>query len=342
MSKQMILATLCLSAGSALVLTGCQTKAEAAAAREQQQAAEIVIAEEQLATEEIAADPVVITPAEPAAEAEPAVPAAPLAETPAPAPAPVHPKPVAYTVTAGDSVSALAARFNVRKPDILALNPVLRDNPDRLRIGQTVYFPAGTDVTVAPKPRKTAPASSASKGQVVYEVRPGDVLGGIAIRHKVSVDAIRKANNIKNDMIWVGQKLVIPGAVKAVPPAKPVTKKSVSKPAVKKTEPKAEEPKTPVAAEPVPPPAVEETVLPDAVLPPPAAEGDAVPPEPPAAPEAPAESVTTYTVGEGEDLVSISLRWGVSLPALREANGLDASSNAVAPGTTLKIPMVAE
>lgn len=338
MSKQMILATLCLTAGSALVLTGCQTKAEAAAARQQQQAAEIVSAEEQLAEKEIVTEPVVITPAE-TVPAEPTPADVTVAETApvTPAPAPVHPKPVAYTVTAGDSVSALATRFNVRTPDILALNPALRDNPNNLRIGQTVLFPAGTDVTVAPKPRKVTPAATAFKNQVVYEVRPGDVLGGIAIRHKVSVDAIRKANNIKKDMIWVGQKLVIPGATKAVPPAKKTT--------VKKVEPKptakpAEKPAPAVESVP-PPPAPEETTIPDAVLPPPAPEGEALLPlDPPAAPEAPAETVTTYTVGEGEDLVSISLRWGVSLPALREANGLDASSNAVAPGTTLKIPMV--
>ena len=65
--------------------------------------------------------------------------------------------------------------------------------------------------------------------------------------------------------------------------------------------------------------------------------------EPKPAPEAkPATQMQTYVVQPNEDLVGISLKWGVMLPALREANNLADDVNEVAPGTTLKIPMAAQ
>lgn len=43
-----------------------------------------------------------------------------------------------------------------------------------------------------------------------YKVKPGDNLGKIASKHKVSIRKIKKANNLKNDRIFPGQKLTIP------------------------------------------------------------------------------------------------------------------------------------
>ena len=44
----------------------------------------------------------------------------------------------------------------------------------------------------------------------VYTVSKGDTLSQIARRNQVSLAVLRKANKLKNDVIWVGQKLVIP------------------------------------------------------------------------------------------------------------------------------------
>lgn len=334
--KQQVLVTLSLAA--AALITGCATKQTASADRARLEAAEVTAAEERQEQAEVAAEPV-IEPTE--AEPLPVIETAPEA-TPAPAPVeakPVkpieHPKPVAYTVTAGDSISALSVRFGVRQADILALNPSLRGNPDRLMIGQKVYLPAGTDVTKAPKPRAAKPAAPA-KGTTVYVVQPGDVLGGIALTHGVSIASIQKANNLKGDTIFVGQKLSIPGAKArgrviakkdpaSKPAAKPTPKKTEPKPA---PAPKAEEPK----AEPAP--AIAE---PEPLPPPPVEEGlgaEALPPPPPA----PAADTQTYVVQPGEDLVQVAIKWGVTLSTLRAANGLDDATTEVAPGTTLKIP----
>jgi len=57
------------------------------------------------------------------------------------------------------------------------------------------------------------PAVSAS-GQVIHIVQPGETLYRIALRYGVSMYAIASANGIANlNAIYVGQRLVIPGAV---------------------------------------------------------------------------------------------------------------------------------
>ena len=334
--KQQVLVTLSLAA--AALITGCATKQTASADRARLEAAEVTAAEERQEQAEVAAEPV-IEPTE--AEPLPVIETAPEA-TPVPAPVeakPVkpieHPKPVAYTVTAGDSISALSVRFGVRQADILALNPSLRGNPDRLMIGQKVYLPAGTDVTKAPKPRAAKPAAAPAKGTTVYVVQPGDVLGGIALTHGVSIASIQKANNLKGDTIFVGQKLSIPGAKARgrVVAKKDPASKPAAKPEPKKTEPKPtpapvvetpkEEPAPIAQPEPLPPPPVEEGLG-----------AEALPPPPPA----PVADTQTYVVQPGEDLVQVAIKWGVTLSTLRAANGLDDATTEVAPGTTLKIP----
>lgn len=57
-----------------------------------------------------------------------------------------------------------------------------------------------------------APSPSPSPGcPRYYTVQPGDTLSAIAARFGTTVDAIVKANNIKNpNLIYVGQRLIIP------------------------------------------------------------------------------------------------------------------------------------
>ncbi|WOD07610.1 N-acetylmuramoyl-L-alanine amidase [Marinomonas sp. GJ51-6] len=44
----------------------------------------------------------------------------------------------------------------------------------------------------------------------VYAVQKGDTLSEIARRNNVSLGVLRQTNKLKNDVIWIGQKLVIP------------------------------------------------------------------------------------------------------------------------------------
>lgn len=52
-------------------------------------------------------------------------------------------------------------------------------------------------------------ASSYGEDRVVYKVKRGDVLGSIAMRHKVTVAQIKKWNNLRSNNINVGQRLNI-------------------------------------------------------------------------------------------------------------------------------------
>lgn len=73
--------------------------------------------------------------------------------------------------------------------------------------------------------------------RIVYKVRNGDVLGKIASRHRVSVNQIKRWNNLKSNTIRVGQRLVIytgnSAAAAAASKPEPSTSASSSKPAAK-------------------------------------------------------------------------------------------------------------
>jgi nucleoid-associated protein YgaU len=69
--------------------------------------------------------------------------------------------------------------------------------------------------TPSPSPVPTAsptasPTRSPSPAPVVYRVKQGDNLASIAARYGVTVQAIKNANKLKNAILHVGQKLVIP------------------------------------------------------------------------------------------------------------------------------------
>lgn len=80
--------------------------------------------------------------------------------------------------------------------------------------------------------------TTASQERIVYRVKSGDYLGRIASRYHVSVNNIKKWNNLKNNNLRVGQKLVIYRKVKQpaaqqAPETKQAEKPKVQNPADK-------------------------------------------------------------------------------------------------------------
>lgn len=252
-------------------------------------------------------------------------------------------KPVAattpYTIVKGDTISEVAVRYGLRWQDVLAVNPGV--SPKRLRIGQVIQLPGQVDLSrhVAPvrkytAPKATAPKTSAPKISkavsgpgTLYVVKSGDTLGGIAYRHGVKVDAIRKANNLTGDMIRLNQKLTIPGAKKS--PAKVATE------TVKKPEPTNPE----VVPAPVADTNSTTGTTENLVTPPPAPITDDPVVTTPPVPE-PAANTQTYTVKEGEDLYAVAIRWGVSPSDLKALNNLTTTD--LKAGMVLQIPASAQ
>lgn len=94
-----------------------------------------------------------------------------------------------HTVREGQTVSAIARRYGVAVPDLLAANGLGRG--DVIRPGDELQVP--------------------ERG-VVY-VRPGETLSGIARDHGVSVRDLMRVNRIRSaDAVRAGRRLVMPGA----------------------------------------------------------------------------------------------------------------------------------
>lgn len=101
---------------------------------------------------------------------------------------------ITYRVRKGDTVSSIAQRFGVPTREIISTN---RLKNDRIKIGQRLTL------TVRDVQRKRLQNS-------IYRVRQGDSLFSIARKMRSSVSAIKDANDLKNNELKPGQKLVIP------------------------------------------------------------------------------------------------------------------------------------
>jgi len=238
---------------------------------------------------------------------------------PDPIPPRVEPRPVApptetttYTVAPGDVLSVIASRYGVTVQEIMRINNI--SNPDMIRVGQRLQLPGEIAIDqpreVTPR-RETTPRADVASGDR-YVVQAGDSLSVIAHRHGVTQQALQRANNISDPhRIQVGQELVIPEGGRRTPSA------AVEPPTV--TTPEPERPATPV----VPTrPEIED-------------DGDAA--TLPPAPGTPAGG-ETYTIGIGDDLLSVASEFNVSIDALKAANNLD--SEILVPGRVLVIPDV--
>ena len=62
--------------------------------------------------------------------------------------------------------------------------------------------------TLTPVP--AAPTSIPSPTRIHHRVQPGDTLSTIAEKYDVSVQSIMRANNLRNDVIRIGDELIIP------------------------------------------------------------------------------------------------------------------------------------
>ena len=132
--------------------------------------------------------------------------------TPKPETKPVTPSSSSntYRVKSGDTLSHIARANNISVSALKQLNNL---RSDLIFVGQSLKVKA---TNTAPTPKPTTP--STSSGQ--YTVKSGDTLSHIGLRHNMSVSELKRLNNLKSDLIFIGQKLkVTSNATKSVTPS---------------------------------------------------------------------------------------------------------------------------
>ena len=115
-----------------------------------------------------------------------------------------------YTVIAGDTLSAIAARAGLSMSSLAAANGL---DPNAFLITGTVLNLAGG---AAPAQAAAAPATGGPAPQGAYTVRAGDTLAGLASQTGVSTDAMAAMNGLDpNGVLLTGTVLKLPGGAAA-------------------------------------------------------------------------------------------------------------------------------
>ncbi len=130
-----------------------------------------------------------------------------------------------YRVHRGDNLASIARRFRTNIAYLRDLNDLSRRT--RLRVGQVIYVPDRTplkdrnDKMASVRRTREVPLAQVTGGEVVerghkfYVVQSGDSLYTIAQKYNISVNELRKINNLRQGrLIRVGLKLRVPGEVK--------------------------------------------------------------------------------------------------------------------------------
>ncbi|MEH7385145.1 LysM peptidoglycan-binding domain-containing protein [Bacillus sp. JJ1521] len=123
-----------------------------------------------------------------------------------------------YTVKSGDTLSGIATKHKISLNELMAWN----------NLNSTLIYPGNVFVvsktTTTEKPNNTTtektekPQEEKVLSATVYIVKSGDTLSRIAIDYKVTVANLRQWNNLKSDMIYIGQKLNIGDGAKVETP----------------------------------------------------------------------------------------------------------------------------
>jgi LysM repeat protein len=132
---------------------------------------------------------------------------------------------VSYVVRPGDTLSEIGLRTRATTGALVARNN-LRGGGHFLRIGERLWVPRTT-------PQRAAASHRAAPVVRSYRVQPGDTIGGIALRHRVSEAALLRLNKLdRRGLIYAGQTIRVPGA--AVSAARSAARRAAT-PAVRMT-----------------------------------------------------------------------------------------------------------
>ena len=122
--------------------------------------------------------------------------------TPTPSPTPFE-----YTIKSGETLSAIAKRYNTTVETLMDVND----------IEDATLVRAGTKIVIIQPPDFTA-----TMAYETYEVEQGDTLYTLSSRFNVTIATIKEINNLSSDNLRVGQELRFPvGTATPVPTETP-------------------------------------------------------------------------------------------------------------------------
>jgi membrane-bound lytic murein transglycosylase D len=103
-----------------------------------------------------------------------------------------------YVVRRGETLSDISRKFKISIKDLKEWNNLKGDR-----------VVAGQKLVISPDVDKISKGDRVSKKRIYHTVRPGETLITIAKKYKMSVAELKRINNIRNNKIRVGQKLLV-------------------------------------------------------------------------------------------------------------------------------------
>jgi LysM repeat protein len=105
------------------------------------------------------------------------------------------PTPFVYTVKSGDTLSAIAKRYETTVETLMEVNGIT----------DATGLRAGTKLIIA-----QPPDFSATMAYEIHEVQAGDTLYTLAAKYGLTIAEIKEINGLKSDTLSIGQELRIP------------------------------------------------------------------------------------------------------------------------------------
>ena len=144
--------------------------------------------------------------------------------------------PTHYVVQSGDSLNAIANKYNLQLNDLAAFNDLSRTAG--VQIGQRLKLTGDASAeSTAKSKEKDKDQEKTPSTPDTYMVKSGDTLSGIANRHHLQLDYVAALNDLKRDStVRIGQKLKLSGEVAKTETAPVETKTAAKSNASKNTE----------------------------------------------------------------------------------------------------------
>jgi membrane-bound lytic murein transglycosylase D len=108
-----------------------------------------------------------------------------------------------YKVKPGDALGTIATRHGVTLTQIKQWNNL---SSNLIKVGQTLVLHANTEPSTSKTIALNSDNPTSSK---TYTVRPGDSLWVISQKHSLSIEQIKRLNNLNSTQIKPGQRLIV-------------------------------------------------------------------------------------------------------------------------------------